>query len=995
MIAMHRLSALLLIVSAACSLAAAQSTLRGSVIDSLTGEVLVGANVYLPGTALGGVTDREGRFTIPHVTPGTVTVRASYIGYRMREMKMVLADRDTILVFRMTPDVLEGEEVVVTGQMRGQIAAINQQVTSNTIVNVISEEKIKELPDANAAEAIGRLPGVSIIRSGGEANKVILRGLSDKFTSITINGFRVPATDADSRGVDLSVFSQGTLSGVELFKALTADKDADAIAGSINLVTRKAPSIRTIRVDAKGAYNQLTKNAGQYDFNGKYGERFFNNVLGVQVTGNIERRDRSSEQFNTDIEDQTVVNSRGFLFDDLTLTYSDEIRKRSGLGLLLDFDTPDSGSIRVNNLFSYTQRNYIQYGRDFPIGSDVFYSARDREQNISTFSSSVRGDNMLLDMSLAWGASFGQSKLDNPYDYRMWFREQSITDSAGMANPPRSAQQGPPELLIPYAYNNFARSTLDTADFDSEKNLDREKTVFLDVAKKYEIGDFASGEVKLGGKYRYRNRFKESAERFAPYYLNYFQDYVRNSDGTITPKNFAGTRFANLQKVGRLILFTNFLDPSPAQRNLYDKYLLNPMLNRDALRDWYELNKNGVGPTGQSEYFDNPEVAADYYDIVERVQAAYLMNTLNFGPMLTLIAGVRVEKESNDYRAKYVNNPLGGFPITGSLLDTTAKYNETDWLPNFHLTVRPTDFMSIRLAAYRAIARPDFNARLEKMVARVTNPRNLLTIGNPRLKNAKAWNFEINTSLYGNKIGLFSVSAFYREIDDMFHTVSAIWGNYNPGNHTSILDTLGITWRMPFPAGSPISLTYSVNSDHPTKVWGLEVEHQANLNFLPGALSGIVLGYNFTFVRSETYVLGFRTDTSYIIIPGFPPLPQFYSVLQETKQKLEGQPEFFGNVSLGYDLGGFSGRLSVFFQGEYNRVYSARRRSDPVVRPFSRWDLSVRQRFTENISVFINLNNLTSVEEDQYTVNRVDDWEAIRSSQRYGVTGDVGVRFEL
>lgn len=989
------LFALFLILLAACVPAAAQTTLRGSVIDSLTREALVGANVYLPGTALGGVTDREGRFTIAHIPAGTLTVRATYIGYRMREMSLVLTEHDTMLVFRMVPDVLEGEEVVVTGQMRGQIAAINQQVTSNTIVNVISEEKIKELPDANAAEAIGRLPGVSIIRSGGEANKVILRGLSDKFTSITINGFRVPATDADSRGVDLSVFSQGTLSGVELFKALTPDKDADAIAGSINLVTRKAPSVRTVRVDAKGAYNRLTKNAGQYDFNGKYGERFFDNVLGMQVTGNLERRDRSNERFNTDIENQTVVNTTGFLYDGLTLSYTDETRKRSGIGLLLDFDTPDDGSIKFNNLFSHTQRNYIQYTRDYPIGADVFYSARDREQNINTFSGSLRGDNTLLDMSLVWGGSYAESKLDNPYDYRMWFREQSITDTAGMANPPPSAQRGPPELLIPYAYNNFARSTLDTADFDTEKNLDREKTIFLDLARKYVIGDFASGEVKFGGKYRYRNRFKESSEMFAPYYLNYFQDYVRNPDGSITPKDFSGTRFANLQKVGRLILFTNFLDPSPSQRNLYDKYLLNPILNRDALRDWYELNKNGIGLTGQPEYYDNPEVTADYYDIIERVQAAYIMNTLDFGPLVTLIAGVRVEKESNDYRAKYVSTPLGGFPITGKLLDTTATYNETDWLPNFHLTVRPTDFMSVRLAAYRAIARPDFNARLEKLVARVVNPRNLLTIGNPRLKNAKAWNFEVNTSLYGNKIGLFSVSAFYREIDGMFHTVSAIWGSYNPGNHSSILDTLGITWRMPFPAGSPISLTYSVNSSYPTKVWGLEVEHQANLNFLPGALSGIILGYNFTFVRSETFVLGFRIDTTYIIIPGFPPLPQYYSVLQETKQKLEGQPEFFGNVSLGYDLGGFSGRLSVFFQGEYNRVYSAQRTSDPVVRPFSRWDLSLRQRVTENVSFFFNLNNFTSVQEDQFTANRKDNWEALRSSERYGLTGDVGVRIEL
>ncbi|HTY60223.1 MAG TPA: carboxypeptidase-like regulatory domain-containing protein, partial [Bacteroidota bacterium] len=210
--------------------ASSQVTLRGTVTDSLTRETLVGANVYLPGTAFGGVTDREGKFTIMHVPEGVHTIRASYIGYRSREISMNLAGPDVTVNFQLGADVIMGAEVLVTAQMRGQVAAVNQQINSNTIVNVISEEKIKELPDANAAEAIGRLPGVSIIRSGGEASKVILRGMGDQFTSFTIDGVRIPATDANSRGVDLSMFSQGTLAGVELFKALTPDMDGDAIA---------------------------------------------------------------------------------------------------------------------------------------------------------------------------------------------------------------------------------------------------------------------------------------------------------------------------------------------------------------------------------------------------------------------------------------------------------------------------------------------------------------------------------------------------------------------------------------------------------------------------------------------------------------------------------------------------------------------------------------------------------------------------------------------
>jgi len=974
----------------------AQGTIRGMVTDSTTNEPMVGANILVKGTALGAATDIYGKYRIPNVGAGQRVLRVAYIGARTREVTVnVPAEGEVIFNVRLVPDVIEGQEVLVTAQIRGQEAAINQQITSNTIVNVISEEKIKELPDANAAEAIGRLPGVSIIRSGGEANKVILRGMSDKFTSFTIDGVRIPPTDADSRGVDLSTFSQGTLSGVELFKALTPDKDGDAIAGSINLVTRKAPSTRQIRVDAKSVYSKLTDNFGQYDFTAKYGERFFDDVLGVQVTGNLERRDRSNEQYNLSL-DGSLRNYTDYQITDFSLGYVDEARKRGGAGLLLDINTPDSGSIRINNLFSQTDRDYITYNRNYPNGGErVYYTAWDREQKINTFNSSVHGDNYLLNMNVKWGLSFAQSKSDFPYNYRMQFSEAPILDSAGMRAIPENLWKGPVEEFIPYAYNNFTKSSLDTAVYASEKNHDIERTAFLDLSRKYTLGELISGEIKAGGKYRYRNRFKESTSLMAPYYLSYYQTSYRAADGSIQPKNFAGTRFANLQMVGKLVLLTNFLDPTPSSRNIFDKYKLNPMINRDALREWYELNKDGIGSaSGPYEYNYDPEAAGDYYDIIERIAAGYVMNTFNIGSMVTFIAGVRVESETNDYASKYTSTALSGFPTTGKLVDTTSSFTETIWLPNFHLTVRPLDFMSVRVAAYRALARPDFNMRLNKLVARITNPRNIVTTGNPGLRNAKAWNFEINTSLYGNEIGLFTVSAFYRDIEDMFHVVSNIPCDYTRGVG-SVLDTLGVTWRMPFPLNSPMSLTYAVNTDKPTKVWGFELEHQANLRFLPGLLSNIVLSYNLSIVRSETFVLSYRVDTTYIDVPLIGRIPKYSNRIVDQKQKLEGQPELYGNVALGYDIGGFSGRLSVFFQGEYNRSYSASRRSDPVVQNFSRWDLSLKQRLTENISVFFNLNNFTSVEEQVYTSNRVALWETLTSNQWYGLSGDLGVRVEL
>ena len=207
-----------------------QTLLNGVVVDGSNGETLIGVNVVVQGTSLGAATDIEGRFRITNIPEQVVVIKASCVGYEPKLTEVDFTKNKEVQInIHLRPVIIEGEEVVVTGQMRGQIAAINQQVTSNTIVNVVSEEKIKELPDANAAEAIGRLPGVSLIRNGGEASQVVLRGLSSKYSNITVDGVKIPATDPTTRDVDLSTMSQGSLAGIELYKTLTPDQDLSLI----------------------------------------------------------------------------------------------------------------------------------------------------------------------------------------------------------------------------------------------------------------------------------------------------------------------------------------------------------------------------------------------------------------------------------------------------------------------------------------------------------------------------------------------------------------------------------------------------------------------------------------------------------------------------------------------------------------------------------------------------------------------------------------------
>ncbi len=760
-----------------------QGTLQGVVKDSISEVALVGANVFLVGTSLGAAVDINGDYQINNIPYGNYTAKVSYLGYKPKEFKInIQNEKIVILNVMLSPEVILGEEVVVTGQALGQAAAINQQLNSNTIVNVVSEQKIKELPDANAAESIGRLPGVSLLRSGGEANKIVLRGLSPQFATVTVDGVRLASTDANDQGLDLSTISQGSLAGIELFKALTSDKDADAIAGTVNLVTKKAPSLRTIRLQAFGDYNGMDKSAKQYNFLGNYGERFFSDVLGLQLEGNVEQRIRSNESSDYTY-DFGINGGKDWETTTFQPQYINEIRKRAGGSFLLDFNTPDGGNIKFNTVYNRTSRDYLTSYRTYHTSGGVAYDYELQKQNIDIFNTSVHGDNTLLGFNADWNLSFSQSKNVTPYDYEMGFNEDSkLTNgviTAGMGNVP-GYKKGPVNEWIPYAINNWQEAYLNVANDNLGNNLEKIKTAFLNLKKDYSFGSNLTGAFKFGAKFKQTNRSDNHAQSRSNYYLEAgVPPYTQLPDGSFGLKDLSGTPFSNVLLTGsQKISFLNFLGSTPASRSIYDSYLLNPLIDRNLLETWRTLNINGwIKPGGSifsKEYIPNvQDNAENFYDITERTLAGYAMNTLNIGSELTVILGVRIESDNNDYTSNYMNQTLSGFPFpqSGTILDSTVNHKETNVLPNLQVLIRPTDFLNVRLAAYQALARPNFNYRLPKLVAYQGSGANL-HIGNPGLEDAVAWNYEIQTQFYGGDIGLFSVSAFYKNIKNMFQYIN-------------------------------------------------------------------------------------------------------------------------------------------------------------------------------------------------------------------------------
>ncbi len=979
----------------------AQGIIHGSVKDSLTRDQLSGAEVTLTGTTFNDVSNTDGEFRISGIPPGEYMLQASYLGYKGKKYLVDIKSEETLkLTIELLPMMTVEDQAVFTRQAGRQAEEMNRQVRSTTIKNVSAGKTLQDMPDENIPVALSRLPGISIIYAplfsrpltnwssssnnginfpstlppGNDLSfandpglKVLIRGMDSKYSNMTIDGMRISPTSAKDKSVDLSILSERDFQNIEIRKTITSDEEGDATAGAVHMVTGKAPSERMIKAEFLGNDNALDKSTNQYQFNGSYGERLFDNLLGVQVDATAEKKIMSSEYHSNNI----------LLLSSPWLLYTNAVRERNGAHMILDYSTPDGGSIKFNNLFYKTNTAYFESKKDSSLAMfNPEYTFCERETDQTIVLSSLGGRNYLLGFDIDWNAAYSESKTDHPFYYTLTF-------------------SGYPSFLPPQL---TGPTYLDHTVESPSNNFCNEKTASLDLDKKYAISNELTGELKFGGKYRTGSRLFEEHLRgeAGGTSSNYAYNGLlrRLADGSFVEKDFSGTRFDGLlSKSSASVYLSYFQDNPPGQRSLFNEYTI-PLINNGALRLWHDLN--------YSPYYVENGTDINSYNLSESVVAGYIMHSLNFGQSAKFIVGLRIESEKNSYGAYYIPTNISD---AATLYDSiplptnTYQYNKTSLLPNFHMILEPTDFLTLRLAAYKTLIRPDCNARMPKFFSIAVqgstqngaDAGNYLSMGNPDLKNADVWNYELQTQFSGNGIGQLSIHAFYKDIEGMVQETNGI-----QLSGAAPLDSLGINWssypvHYPFNKNSYYNVFTYFNSPKPTRIWGFEIEHQANFRYLPEPLNNIILNYNLTFLRSEIWAL----DVMNIATTGN------YSVLSYSKQKLNDMPEFFANVILGYDIKGFSIRISYFYQGEYPISDNYWDNHQIEENKFSRLDIALKQQLLKNVSLILNLNNITNSKEEAL-ISRIPNqaysiplsWQTAQA-YRNGVNFDFGVRVEL
>ncbi|MCB0280723.1 MAG: TonB-dependent receptor plug domain-containing protein, partial [Calditrichaeota bacterium] len=232
---------LAIFVSVLISLAAQEKNLViVKIVDEETKLSLPGAAVSIEGMNRYAVTDVNGSAVFVDIAAGNYTLKVTYLGFQDKDEEITVGNgQSNEFTLQLKSGYLEGEEiVVVAGRLRGQAKAFNQQKEANNVINVVSSDQVGRFPDANIGDAIKRIPGINVEYDQGEARFGLIRGTESRLNSVMINGDRVPSAEGETRAVQLDLIPSDMIQNIEVNKAITADMDADAIGGAVNLVTR-------------------------------------------------------------------------------------------------------------------------------------------------------------------------------------------------------------------------------------------------------------------------------------------------------------------------------------------------------------------------------------------------------------------------------------------------------------------------------------------------------------------------------------------------------------------------------------------------------------------------------------------------------------------------------------------------------------------------------------------------------------------------------------
>lgn len=923
---------------------------------------VAGAKLTLKESGVSVLTGNDGAFSFAEVAPGTYTLVIENQG-TLTEQRVEIGGRTPSngeLTLGSGVSAFNLESISVVGQKSAAEIARQEQQYAPNLINVTMAEEIEKLPDVNAAEAVRRLPGISLETDTGEGRYINIRGIDSELNSTTFDGLRLASQDNASgtgggRAVAMDAIPAGIIGSITVTKTNRPDQDAEALGGTIEITSRAMPQGKDFFVDGHaGTGYEPLRHTGIVDGEIAAGFRFGPADLPIDTWSSFKDRPFSfvlstsyyaDKRGIDDLEEGYVDNqSQGIpdrALNAIEQRYYQHSRKRHGFGMDFEYqpDARNSWYLRAFDV-GYTElksdNKLIWSLAGNPVSDPPNPAAFiDSVQSMTKESSLdeervenkvfILGGKNTLDGDMALDYHFGHSQGidDFHFDYTADFNYNNLPSNAGVlynnqSNPSYIGIQ--PVNFNAYKWNNYSLTCNSIASgngcgLTGQVSLtnDQENSFGANLRVPEHWTDDKDENLKFGVNARLRDR-----------------TVMQTPNSYAVPGNGLTLPLASAEASGPITYYNGAYNNGP-------NVSISTVLGQ-------------IGP--QYAYYapgDILSAQSAYLGAQENVYAAY--GQYEFGwSRWTLLAGARVEATRASYES-IGQTTLASGAVVSTPDAASNSYNNIFPTLQGRYELRPD--LIARGTVSSAIGRPGFQQNTSQ--TNITIDPATVSVGNPALKPTTGINYDFTIEDYLPHGGILSLGLFDKQFKDYIAETQLLGYNGSFPNGKTYSGLTGIS-----------SLTSWINLPA-SYARGIELNYEQHFKELPGWLGGLGLAANVTFVSS-----------SFEIRPGE------YSLLPSTSQRT-------GNLALMYERAGLVLRLGGYYVSQDLFTIGQSAATDVWSDPVVQVDWGSSYQIDKHWGVYFNAKNLTNYKLE-FTEN-----PANRPIQRefYGPTYTAGVSFHF
>jgi len=832
------------------------------------------------------------------------------------------------------------DEIVVIGSpiVGSQAAAIRRQRNADNIVNVIAADTVGQFPDQNAAAALSRLPAVAVQRDQGQERYLQIRGAPNRWTSVSIDGINVIGVDegGTQRAFRFDAVPAVILSALEVNKSLTPDLSAEAIVARVNLRTFSAFDHRGLNVQGDIGGGEMVLGGGkqeQYSVRGSWsGER-----LGLIAAYSHYLRDQTTDNRETTYDAAglpTTLDFRNYILE----------RESNGGILGLEYRVNDENRVFLKTLYTEFNDNEERTQYVFQVGSALGGTRTAASGDLvgvpvrGTFNdgyyvnnnwvSTLGGDHLIDGWDVEWRLNYTET--ENTTDLPLILSQQASSAQRFALRYDRSDVNFPILSLATQVPGAAPGSFVRGTNLDALTPSAFSLNLVLPLYSAVESNALIY-KADVSRDFEFGGRQVQLA--FGAQYDD------REVEGSILSASAPPVVLtALLPRVGQSFSYANYLTDRrwntgfPSGVNLFT-------INNKAMRRDVEAGLDALRGAGLYNPANNIS-PTDRYTINEELLAAYGSAKVQFGAT-QVVAGLRIERLEQD---------IDGFLRVGATVTPLSVSNgDTDLFPSVNVKVDVNQDTVFRLAFSTGISRPSFGTI--RAGAAVNDISRTITGGNPTLEPERTYGGDFSLERYLPGQGLVSVGGFYRQVDNVLFDASA--------------PVVGDLYDVPGIDRTGYVFTSTRNGDE-GQLYGLELAYSQQFVFLPGWLSGFGFQGNLTLLDGEFETGDGRTAD-------FP-----------------GTSKTITNASLYYEDYGLSARISYQWRDDWIDTLNSLG-SGEFRKGYESLDLSVRYAVNENISVFLDANNLT----DEVYIAYEGDLDHPSEVEQIGQRWMAGLRFNF